>query len=187
MRKNCGIHPWFYPLPVLIIGTYDEDGHPDAMNAAWGGLYEADQVVLCLSDTHKTTNNIKNQKAFTISFGDAPHVVACDYVGVVSGNKEPNKLEKAGFSTIKSNFINAPIIEQLPVALECEFVKENEDGNIIGRIVNISVDESVLTPEGKIDAKKWRPISFDPCANTYVEMGEVAGKAFFDGLTLKNQ
>lgn len=185
MRKNCGVKPWFFPLPVLIIGTYDENGNPDAMNAAWGGLYEADQVVLCLSDNHKTTKNIQDQKAFTVAFGDAPHVAECDYVGVVSGNQEPNKLEKAGFHTTKSGFVNAPIIEELPVALECEFVKVNEDGNIIGQIVNISADESVLGEDGKIDAQKLQAISFDPCSNTYRELGGVVGKAFSDGLKLK--
>ncbi len=185
MRKNCGAKSWFFPLPVLIIGTYDQNGNPDAMNAAWGGLYEADQVVLCLSDNHKTTNNIKDQKAFTVSFGDAPHVVECDYVGMVAGNKEPNKLEKVGFHTTKSEFVNAPIIEEFPVTLECEFVKVNEDGNIIGQIVNISADESVLGENGKIDVEKLRIISFDPCANTYRELGGVVGKAFSDGLKLK--
>ena len=102
MRKNFGSKPWFYPLPVLIIGTYNPDGTPDAMNAAWGGLYGADQVVLCLSQGHRTTKNILDRKAFTVSFADADHVVPADYVGMVSGNREPAKVEKSGFHTTRS-------------------------------------------------------------------------------------
>lgn len=185
MRKDHGVHSWFYPLPVLIIGTYDEDGTPDAMNAAWGGLYDSDKVVLCLSAGHKTTANIKAKGAFTVSFADTAHVVECDYLGVESGNKVPNKLEKAGFHVTKSTFVDAPIIDELPMALECKLIKVNEDGNIIGQIVNISVDESVVGENGKVDASKLRAISYDPCSNTYVEMGGVVGKAFSDGLKLK--
>lgn len=185
MRKDFSPAPWFYPLPVLIIGTYDENGVPDAMNAAWGGLYDSDQVVLCLSAGHKTTANIKSRKAFTVSFADAAHVVECDYVGMESANTVPNKLEKAGLHTVKSAHVDAPVIAELPVALECELVKVTEDGNIIGRIVNISVEERVIGENGKVDAAKLRPISFDPCANTYVEMGDVVGQAFSDGAKLK--
>lgn len=185
MRKNFGAKPYMYPLPVLIIGTYGEDGTPDAMNAAWGGICEADKIMLCLSDTHKTTKNILNRKAFTVSFADAAHVVACDYVGVVSGNKEPKKFEKAGFHAIKSAFVDAPLIAELPMALECELDKVNEDGLIIGRIVNVSVDESVLGADGKADPAKFGPIAFDAVNNTYIKLGETVGKAFSDGLKLK--
>lgn len=151
------------------------------MNAAWGGLYDSDKVVLCLSAGHKTTANIKARKAFTISFADAAHVVECDYVGIESANKVPGKLEKAGLHATKSQHVDAPVIDELPVALECELIKVNEDGNIIGRIVNISVDEAVMNTDGKVDAAKLRAISYDPCSNTYLEMGKVAGKAFEDG------
>ncbi len=111
MRKNFGKKPWMYPLPVLIIGSYDENGVPDAMNAAWGGIYESDQVVLCLSDGHKTTQNIKKRGAFTVSFADAGHVIEADYVGIVSANQTPDKLEKVGFHTVKSEYVDAPIIK----------------------------------------------------------------------------
>ena len=185
MRKNFGAKPYMYPLPVLIIGTYGEDGTPDAMNAAWGGICEADKIMLCLSDTHKTTKNILNRKAFTVSFAEAAHVVACDYVGVVSRNKEPKKFEKAGFHAIKSEFVDAPLIAELPMALECELDKVNEDGLIIGRIVNVSVDESVLGADGKADPAKFGPIAFDAVNNTYIKLGETVGKAFSDGLKLK--
>ena len=114
MRRNFGTKSWFYPLPVLIIGTYNDDGTADAMNAACGGLYDADQVVLCLSAGHRTTANIKKRGAFTVSFADAAHVVASDYVGMVSANAEPAKMEKSGFHTSRSEFVDAPLIDELP-------------------------------------------------------------------------
>ena len=185
MRKNFGVKSWFYPLPVLIIGTYDQNGAPDAMNAAWGGLYDADKVVLCLSTSHKTTKNILAKGAFTVSFADASHLVAADYVGMVSANNEPKKMEKSGFHTTKSEFVDAPLMEELPVALECKFLKVNEDGNIIGQIVNVSIDESVLDSEGKLDMEKFQPISFEPANNGYHRLGERVGNAFRDGGKLK--
>ncbi len=185
MRKNFGTKPWLYPLPVLMIGTYNQDGTADVMNAAWGGLYNADQVVLCLSAGHRTTANIKERGAFTVSFADADHVIACDYAGIVSANKEPRKMEKAGFHAAKSDFVDAPVIEELPVTLECELIKINEDGNIIGRIVNVSADERVLDEEGGIDFGKFRPISFEPSHNAYHVLGEKVGAAFHDGAALK--
>ena len=117
MRRNFGKKSWFYPLPVLIIGTYNADGTADAMNAAWGGLYDADKVILCLSAGHKTTANIKQRKAFTISFADATHVAPSDYVGMVSANTEAKKIEKSGFDILKSSKVDAPLISELPVAL----------------------------------------------------------------------
>ena len=185
MRKNFGVKSWFYPLPVLIIGTYDQNGAPDAMNAAWGGLYDADKVVLCLSTSHKTTKNILAKGAFTVSFADASHLVAADYVGMVSANNEPKKMEKSGFHTTKSEFVDAPLMDELPVALECKFLKMNENGNIIGQIVNVSIDESVLDSEGKLDMEKFQPISFEPANNGYHRLGERVGNAFRDGGKLK--
>ena len=185
MRKDFGTKSWFYPLPVLIIGTYDENGVPDAMNAAWGGLYDADKVVLCLSASHKTTNNIQARGAFTVSFADAAHVISADYVGMVSANNEPEKMEKSGFHTVKSKFVDAPLIDELPVALECKFLKVNEDGNIIGQIVNVSIDENVLNSEGKLDMSKFRPLSFEPANNGYHVLGERVGNACSDGGKLK--
>ena len=185
MRKNFGAKSWFYPLPVLIIGTYNEDDTPNAMNAAWGGLYDADKVVLSLSAAHKTTKNIQTKGAFTVAFADAAHIVPADYVGMVSGNNEPKKMEKSGFHTTKSAFVDAPLIDELPVTLECKFLKVNEDGNIIGRIVNVSIDESVLGDDGKLDMSKFQPISFEPANNGYHVLGERVGNAFSDGAKLK--
>ena len=170
---------------MLVIGTYDAEGRPDAMTAAWGGLYEADQVVLCLSDGHKTYENIKTSGAFTVSFADAAHTLEADYIGLVSAHEEPDKLEKAGLHTEKSSFVNAPVLTGLPMSLECELVKINEDGNVIGRIVNISVDESALAADGKPDAARLAPISYDPVRNEYRVLGEKTGNAFRDGAELR--
>ncbi len=183
-RKNFGKQTWLLPQPVLIVGTYDADGKPDAMNAAWGGVYDADTVMLCLG-SHKTTENIKRQKAFTVSFGDVKHLVASDYVGIVSANEQPDKMAKAGFHTVKSGYVNAPVIEELPVTLECRLVKFNEDGNVIGEIVNVSADESVLGADGKIDSDKLELITFDPVHAAYRKVGEKVGNAFSDGNKLK--
>ena len=185
MRKKFDSNPWFYPLPVLIIGTYDENGKADAMNAAWGGLYDRDKVVLCLSAGHKTTANIKSTGAFTVSFADASHVLEADYVGLVSANKVPDKLEKAGLHTAHSEFVDAPVFDEFPLALECKLLKITEDGNIVGQIVNVSADERVLNADGKVDAAKLQAISYDPCGNTYVKMGEAVGRAFQDGKKLQ--
>jgi len=185
MRKNFGSKPWFYPLPVLIIGTYDEAGKANAMNAAWGGIYNTNQVVLCLSEGHKTTKNIKSKGAFTISFADADHMVAADYVGLVSANETEDKMERAGFHTTKSEHVDAPIINELSMALACRLVKVNEDGNIVGEIVNVSADESILDEDGAIDPAKLQTISFDPVHNAYLKLGEKIGNAFMDGAKLK--
>lgn len=185
MRKNFGTKPWLYPLPVIIIGTYDENGVPDAMNAAWGGLYDADKIVLCLSASHRTTKNLRASGAFTVSFADAAHMISADYVGMVSANNEPEKMEKSSFHTTRSEFVDAPVIDELPVALECKFLKVNEDGNIIGQIVNVNIDESVLNSEGKLDMGKFQPLSFEPANNGYHVLGERVGNAFSDGGKLK--
>ena len=184
MRKDFGVQDWFYPLPVLIVGSYDENGNPDAMNAAWGGVYKHGQVMLCLSEGHKTTKNIKKNKAFTVSFADANHVVEADYVGIVSGNKEPQKVEKSGLTTTKSTFVNAPIINEFPLSMECELLKVTEEGNIIGKVINVSIDENYLNEDEKLDMTKFSPISFDPVNNLYFKLGESVGKAFQEGQKL---
>lgn len=184
MRKNFGVKTWFYPLPVLIVGSYDENGNADAMNAAWGGIYDRNHIVLCLSAGHKSTKNIKEKGAFTVSFANLKNLAAADYVGLVSANNTQNKLEKAGFTTEKSTFVDAPIINELPVTLECKLVKVNEDGNIIGEIVNVNADESVIGNDGLIDAAKLQAISYDPVHNDYLVLGEKAGNAFADGKAL---
>ena len=181
-RVNYGAKPIMLPQPVLIIGTYDENGVPNAMNAAWGITTDFKEITISLSE-HKTTDNFKIRKAFTVSMATEDYVVACDYVGVESARNVPDKFAKAGFHATRSEFVDAPLIDELPMALECK-VKSFEDGILIGEIVNVSADESVVT-DGKIDLKKLKPIAFDPCNNVYVALGETVGNAFQDGLRLK--
>ena len=185
MRKDFGSKPWLYPMPVLIVGTYDENGVPNAMNSAWGGIYENDQVMLCLSHGHKTTENIRRTGAFTVSFATEATRIPCDYVGIVSAHKEPDKFAKAGFTAEKSAFVNAPIIAELPMTVECELAKFNEDGICIGKIVNVSADASILNDAGEIDAEKLAPICYDPVTHAYRSLGGVVGQAFSDGKALK--
>ena len=183
MRVNFGAKPLLYPQPVFIISTYGEDGTPNAMNAAWGGISEENEITICISAGHKTTANIIKTGAFTVSMADEAHIKECDYVGIVSGNKEKDKLKKAGFTTVKSEFVNAPIILELPMSVECKL--KSYDSNtcrLVGEIVNVSADESVLNGEGKVDPMKLKPITFDPMNNTYHVIGAKVGNAFFDGL-----
>ena len=177
MRKNFGAKPFLYPQPVLIIATYGEDGTPDAMNAAWGGICDYNKIMLCLSEGHKTTQNILKRKAFVINVADADNVAACDYVGMVSANKVPDKLAATGWKLSKSQFVDAPVIDSLKLALECKLDKVDEDGLIIGEIVNVSADESILT-DGKIDPALLRPITFDAANGKYLVIGEAVGDAF---------
>ncbi len=185
MRKNFGSNSWLYPMPVLIIATYDEQERPNAMNAAWGGIFTDEMIGICLSERHKTTQNILSTRAFTVSMATAEQVVACDYVGLESGNRVPDKFAKAGFHATRSEFVNAPLIDELPMALECELVSyDKESCHLVGKIVNITADESVLT-EGKIDPRKLRPITFDPINHAYLELDAKVNDAFSCGKQLK--
>ena len=181
-RVNFGAKPWMYPMPVLIVGTYDENGVPNAMNAAWGIITDMNEISISMSE-HKTTENFEKTGAFTVSIATESTVVPCDYVGVESASKVPDKFEKAGFHATKSPYVNAPLIDELPMALECK-VKSFEDGILIGEIVNVNADESILT-DGQIDPKKLKPIAYDPVNHTYIGLGEKVGNAFKDGFRLK--
>lgn len=186
MRKNFGAKPICYPMPVYIIGTYGADGTPNAMNAAWGGISEEKEISICISEDHKTTENILARKAFTVSMATAKYVRECDYVGIVSGNKEPDKFAKAGFHATKSAFVDAPLIDELPMAVECSLVSyDPETCRLVGQIVNVSADESVLGENGKVDVAKLQPITYDPMNHHYLVLGEKVGQAFQIGLTLK--
>ena len=185
MKINFGTQTFMYPMPVLIIASYGSDGTPDAMNAAWGGIHDTNQIGICLSPENKTVKNILDRKAFSVIIADAAHVAACDYVGIVSGNKEPAKVQKAGFTVTESEIVDAPVINELPMALECKLVSYDENsGYMVADIVNVCADESVLT-DGKIDPSKLNPITYDPVNHTYIKLGEVVGHAFQDGKSLK--
>ena len=177
-RVDFGVKPYVYPMPVLIVATYDENGVPNAMNAAWGCITDINEISISMSE-HKTTENFAQTGAFTVSFATEDTVIPCDYVGIVSASKVPDKFAKAGFTAIKSAYVNAPVINELPMALECK-VKSFEDGILIGEIVNVNADESILTEE-KIDPAKMKPITYDRVNHTYIGLGKVVGHAFSDG------
>ena len=185
MRKNFGVKPMVYPMPVFIIGTYDENGVPNAMNAAWGGISEENEISICISADHKTTYNLLKKGAFTVSMATADYVRECDYVGIVSGNDVEDKLTRCGLHTVKSEFVNAPVIVELPMAVECRLKSYDPDScRLVGEIVNVSCDEEMLTG-GRIDLAKLRPITYDSANHTYRVVGEVVGKAYSDGLVFK--
>ena len=186
MRKSFGAKAICYPMPVFIIGTYNVDGTPNAMNAAWGGISEETEISICISAYHKTTENILLRKAFTVSMATAKYIAACDYVGIVSGNTTPDKMARAGFHVTKSEVVDAPIIDELPMTLECKLISFDEESELLlGEIVNVSADERILDTEGKIDPQKLQPITFDPVHNNYLVLGEKVGSAFEDGRKLK--
>ena len=186
MRKNLGAKTVCYPMPVYIIGTYNADGTPNAMNAAWGGISEEKEISICVDSAHKTAENLIARKAFTVSMATAACLQACDYVGIVSGNTEPGKFAKAGFHATKSAFVDAPLIDELPMALECELVSyDPETCRLVGRIVNVCADEAVLDEKGKVDVRKLNPITYDPMTHGYLVLGEKVGNAFQAGTALK--
>ncbi len=185
MRKNFGVKTYLYPQPVLIVGTYDEDGNPNAMNAAWGGICDEDRIMISMS-RHRTTDNIAKTGAFTVSVGTADQVTACDFVGIVSADRDPEKMRKSGFTAEKSPFVNAPLFRELPLTLECELSGILEGGYYIGKIVNVSADERILGDDGKPDVEKLAPITFDTVHNRYIALGETVGRAFRDGFALKD-
>lgn len=186
MRKDFGAKTWLFPMPVLIVAAYDADGVPNAMNAAWGGIYTDDMVGICLSENHKTTRNILKTGAFTVSPATADAIVECDYVGIVSGNKVPDKLSRAGITVKKAQSVNAPIIEQLPVALECELVSYDEEScYMVGRIVNVSAVNDVLDAEGNISLGKVKPVVYDPISHDYLAVSDKVADAFVVGKRLK--
>ena len=187
MRKNIKTTEAIFPMPVLMIATYNEDGSVDVMNAAWGTMLEKNMVILNLTETHKTVKNIKSRKGFTVSIADAKHVVEADYFGVVSGNVDPNKFEKSGLSSIKSENVDAPIIKEFPLCMECEFIEYQDDEygcGVIGKVVNVTADESVMNGD-KVDIEKVNAIAFDPYTHGYYRVTERVGQAFKDGLKLK--
>lgn len=186
MRKKLNITEGIFPMPVLMVATYNEDGSVNVMNAAWGTMQERDTVVLNLTETHKTVKNIKERGAFTVSIADAAHVAEADYFGVASGNQVANKLEKAGLTASRAESVDAPVINEFPLCLECEFIEyqNNQYGcGVIGKVVNVTADESVM-PNGKLDMALVNAIAFDPYTHGYYKVAERVGEAFHDGKKL---
>ena len=188
MKKRINSKEPIFPMPVLMIGTYNEDGSVDVMNAAWGMMLDRGYIVLNLTETHKTVKNIKRTKSFTVALADKNHVVEADYLGMVSSNNDDRKFEKSGLHAECSKNVDAPIIEEFPITMECQFIEYQDDEygcGVVGEIVNVVADEKVLDEDGNVDVSKLDAIAFDPFGHGYYAMGERIGSAFSDGKKLK--
>ena len=187
MRTKLKITEGIFPMPVLMIATYNEDGSVNVMNAAWGTMQERGTVALNLSESHKTVQNIKAHGAFTVSIADADHMVEADYFGVESGNRVPDKFARSGLTASRAETVDAPVINEFPLCLECKFI-EYQDGEygcgVIDQVVNVTADERVMA-DGKVDMSRVNAIAFDPYTHGYYEVTERVGEAFRDGLKLK--
>ena len=184
MKKNIKTTEAIFPMPVLMIATYNEDGTIDVMNAAWGTMLERDQVILNLTESHKTVKNIRKRRAFTVSIANAKNVVAADYFGVVSGNNTKDKFENSGLTAFKSSNVDAPIINEFPICLDCELLDDESSWGIVGKVVNVSADEEIMNGDN-VDINLLEAIAFDPYTHGYYKVSERVGNAFSDGLQLK--
>ena len=186
--KSFGQKAWMLPQPVLIIGTYNSDGTPNAMNAAWGGQWDSKEIMISMG-SHATTENLARCEEFTVAFATKSMIVASDFVGIVSAKNDPEKMQKTGWTTIKSENVNAPVFTDFPMTMECRILRkidESEEGYyIVAEIVNILVDEAYLAEDGKPDVEKMQLITYDPIHHGYVELGKRVGNAFSDGKKLK--
>ena len=186
--KSFGQKAWFLPQPVLVIGTYDENGKPNAMNAAWAGQWDMHEVMISMGN-HATTLNLNRKGEFTVAFATAETMVAADYVGIVSGKNVPGKVERTGWTAVKSEHVDAPVFTDFPMTLECRIkqkLDESETGYyIVAEIVNVLCKEEYLAEDGKPDVEKMRLVSFDPVHNGYIQLGSRVGNAFSDGKKLK--
>lgn len=187
MKKNLGVVPAVYPMPVLMVAAYDENGKTNVMNAAWGMICDMDKIALFISEGHKTTQNILKSKAFTVSLADRAHMDAADFFGIATGNKMDDKFERTGYHAIKSEFVNAPVIDEFPVSMECELCEVIDTDSmyaIVGKIINTAADEEVLGDKGKVDPAKLNALIFDQFQSGYYVSGEKVGKAWNAGKEL---
>ena len=186
--KSFGQKSWMLPQPVLIIGTYNSDGIPNAMNAAWGGQWDAKEIMISMG-SHATTENLARCSEFTVAFATKNTMVASDFVGIVSAKNDPLKIQKTGWTAIKSENVNAPVFTDFPMTMECRILRkidESEEGYyIVAEIVNILVDEKYIGDDGKPDIAKMGLITYEPIHHGYVALGERVGNAFSDGKQLK--
>ena len=186
--KSFGQKSWMLPQPVLIIGTYNSDGSPNAMNAAWGGQWDANEILISMG-AHVTTENLNRCGDFTVAFATKETLIASDFVGIVSAKNDPNKLQKTGWTAIMAENVNAPVFTDFPMTLECRILRkidESEEGYyIVAEIVNILVNEEYLADDGKPNVEKMQLITYDPVHHGYLSLGERVGNAFYDGKQLK--
>lgn len=186
--KSFAPKPWVAPQPVLIIGTYDENGNANAMNAAWGGQWDMKEMMISMG-AHATTDNLNRNGEFTVAFATKETMVASDFVGIVSARKDAQKMEKTGWNIVKAEKVNAPVFTDFPMTLECrikEKIDESAEGYyIVAEIVNILVDEKYLAEDGNPDIEKMELVVFDPVHHGYIQLGKKVGQAFSDGKALK--
>ena len=186
--KSFGQKSWMLPQPVLIIGTYNNDGTTNAMNAAWGGQWDAKEISISMG-AHATTENLNRCEDFTVAFATKDTMVASDFVGIVSAKNDPEKMQKTGWKSIKGEHANAPVFTDFPMTLECRILRkidESEEGYyIVAEILNILVNEDYLAEDGKPDVEKMQLITYDPIHHGYISLGERVGNAFADGKKLK--
>lgn len=187
MKKELGVKPFLFPMPVLMISTYGEDGKVDVMNMAWGGICAQNMVSLNIGEEHKTSENIKKCGAFTLSIADIPHIEAADFFGIASGNKMSDKFERSGMTAVKSEKVDAPIVEEFPITLECKVVEAKNEVygfHVIGEIVGVLADEAVLDEKGKVDPTRLNAFVFDQFQNGYYAIGEKVGQAWSTGVPM---
>ena len=187
MKRQIKTTEAIFPMPVLLISTFNENGSVDVMNAAWGTMLDRDMVALNLTETHQTVRNIKARKGFVIHIADARHTQEADWFGIVSGSSDPEKFAKSGMTYTQSSLVDAPIINELPVAMECEFVEYQGDETglgVIGKVLRTSVEEEHLK-DGIVDIDSLEAIAFDPYTHGYYRVGGRVGEAFRDGLKMK--
>lgn len=187
-RKNIGAKPYITPMPVLMIPSYDEAEKPTAMLAVWGGITNETEITITVASQRNTLKGILARGSFVVSMADVENEVACDYLGITTGNKVEDKFEKSGFHTTKSEFVDAPIIDELPFAVECRVKSYDEENwRLVGEIVNVSLDERILGEDGKVSFEKFHPITFDWMNKSYLSVGKKAGNAYHDGLQLRKK
>ena len=187
MKKNLGVVQAVYPMPVLMVAAYDENGKVNVMNAAWGMICNADRIALFIDEDHKTTQNLLKTKAFTVSLADKDHMDVADFFGIATGNKMADKFERTGYTAVKSEFVNAPIIDEFPIVMECELAEVVENDSfycIVGKIVNTAAEEKVLSENGKVDPMNLEALIFDQFQFGYYVTGEQVGKAWNAGAPL---
>lgn len=182
MKKQLKhIVPALFPMPVILIATYNEDGTVDVMNAAWGCAYDMNQIQLNISESHRTTKNIRRTGVFTVTVATADHVPEADYVGLVSADKVKDKFERTGLKAHKSEIINAPILDDFPICMECKSIEFQGEYGILGEIIRLSVDEEYIDENGRVDLEKMKVIAYDPFNHGYHVVGKKVGQAFNDG------
>ncbi len=187
MKKNLGVVQAVYPMPVLMVAAYGENDKVNVMNAAWGMICSSDKIALFIDEEHKTTQNLLKKKAFTVSIADRAHMDVADFFGIASGNKMADKFERTGYTATKSTFVDAPIVEEFPIVMECELAEVVETESfycIVGKIINTAAEETVLSENGKVDPVKLDALIFDQFQHGYYVSGDQVGTAWNAGAAL---